>query len=81
MEVVITTRTEEALEDFDYRDFVKVEIDGKEVFSVCDDEPEDANLGRSFSDIYGVGALMKISYDAGVIGESFNLIHKHSEYS
>lgn len=81
MEVVITTRTEEKLKDLDYRDFVDIQIDGKTMFSVWDDEPEDSNLSRSFSDVYNIGTLMKISYEAGVKGESFNLTQKQSDYS
>jgi hypothetical protein len=76
MEVVIQTKSEEEIERCDYRDAMVIYIDGKQVFSVRDDEPEDSNLGRSFSDCYGIGELLERAYDAGVKGEGFSLVNE-----
>ena len=73
MKVVISTRSEEEIERCDYRDAYVIEINGDQVFSVCDDEPEDSNLGRSFSDVYCIGSLMQMAYNAGKNGEEFEI--------
>jgi hypothetical protein len=71
MKIEFITRGEEYIEACEYRDEVTINIDGKQVFSVQDDEPEDSNLSRSFSDCYGIVDLMKRAYEAGKAGESF----------
>lgn len=73
MKVVIMSRTEEEIERCDYRDAYMVMIDGEQVFSVYDDEPEDSNMGRSFSDVYSIGHIMELAYNAGKNGEEFLL--------
>lgn len=79
MKIVITNRTEEEIERCDYRDAVEIKIDGRRVFSVRDDEPEDSNLSRSFSDVYKIGDLLQMAYNAGKNGEDFELINEESE--
>ena len=73
MKVIIETYTEEAIDSRDYCDTVVVSIDGKQVFSVGDGEPEDNNLSRNFSDCYNIDNLMKRAYEAGKKGEKFEL--------
>lgn len=74
MIVEVISRTEEELEDYDWRDKVEIKVDGQTVFYVADDEPEDSNLSRSFSDCFSIGDLMKKAYEAGKNGEDFELI-------
>ena len=74
MKVEITTRPEEDMEDYDYRDFVEIKVDGVRKFHVQDDEPEDSNLSRSFGDCYSIGQLMQMAYDAGKRGEELEMI-------
>lgn len=60
-------------EDNDYRSSFTVEVDGKKIISVRDDEPEDSNLGRSFSDVYNIPALLNMVITAMKNGEEVTL--------
>jgi hypothetical protein len=71
MKVKMTTRNDSELEDFDYRNKLTITVDEVKVFDVEDDEPEDSNLSRAFSDCYNVVSLMKQAYEAGKNGEEF----------
>jgi hypothetical protein len=71
MKVTSITPTEETLEENDYRSFLSILINDKKVFSVTDNEPEDSNLSRSFSDCYSIVDLMEKAYLAGKNGEEF----------
>jgi len=73
MKVTTKGLTEKGCEDFDYRGCLMIEVDGKKMFSFLDGEPEDANLGRDFSDVYGIAAAMELAYNAGVKGEGFSI--------
>lgn len=52
----------------DYRGALKISIDGKDVLSFMDGEPEDANLSRDFSDGYSVLSLMERAFNLGKEG-------------
>ena len=52
-----------------------IEVDGKERVSIGTPEPEDANLSRDFCDIYNIGNLLKLAYEAGQRGEDFEIIN------
>lgn len=69
MKIEIKSLTEQAQEERDYRDELEIMIDGQVVFYVMDDEPEDSNLSRSFSDCYKIGDLLEKAYNAGKNGE------------
>jgi hypothetical protein len=73
MKVTITTRSLDTLEQTDYRDMVRIEIDGQKVFEVEDGEPEDSNLSRAFADCYTIDKLLKMAYDAGFRREQFEV--------
>jgi hypothetical protein len=73
MNVVVTSLTEEAVEERDYCDIVEISVDGKKVAKFVDGEPEDNNMGRNFEDVYRVADLMKKAYWAGKNGEEFTL--------
>ena len=74
MKVEQKTRTNDELEDFDYRDRLEILIDGKSVFEVWDGEPEDSNLSRDFNDCFSIVDLMKHSHQAGLDGEEFIVV-------
>jgi len=74
MRVEISSLPDIELHDYDFRDVVEVRIDGKLVWQVYDDEPEDSTLNRSFKDCRRVDALMKLAYDAGVRGEKLEIV-------
>lgn len=75
MKIEIITPSEELFEEMDYRQFIEVKVDGMKYIDCYDGEPEDSNLMRNFSDIFRVGELMKMAYEAGKRGEDFNLNH------
>lgn len=68
MKVLELIRTEQRIEDLDYKEALKITIDGKSVFSVSDGEPEDSNLSRDFGDCFDVISLMEKMYNAGKSG-------------
>lgn len=76
MKVEVLSLPDIELNDYDHRDVVEVRVDGKLVWQVYDDEPEDSNLNRSFKDCRRVDVLMKIAYDAGVRGEKCEIIKR-----
>lgn len=44
--------------------------------SFIEGEPEDANLGRDYSDVYNIEDLLKMAYDAGKNNETLEIDHK-----
>lgn len=79
MLVKAKTLSGEALEKREYRDRFQICIDGKNVFDVMDDEPEDSNLSRSFSDVYKIPDLLEKVYNAGKNGEELKIEHEEVE--
>lgn len=62
-------KVEEKVEQSEYdewRSFLTIEIDGEEVFSVHDGEPEDNTLIRNFNDCYKVKELIEQAYQRGL---------------
>lgn len=80
MEVVITTRGEEFFDDYDYRDFFQVEVNGNVLLEVRDGEPEDNNLARNFSDIRSIETLLHLAYEAGKKNESFTIEYEKARH-
>lgn len=68
--VVETTRDEKYLDEYDYRDYIEITVDGEEVFRVHDGEPEDNNLGRNFSDCGKLVRLLQQAYHWGLDGKN-----------
>lgn len=60
----------------EYRQFYEIEIDGTQVFSVGDGEPEDSNLSRDFNDVFAIPDLMRRVYEAGQQGEELFFEHE-----
>ncbi len=73
MKVKQTVFSEEGWKEWNYRSFLKIEINGEKVFRFLDGEPEDANLLRDFNDCNKIVAAMEIAYNAGVRGEKFEV--------
>lgn len=61
-------------ESHDYRSFFGVKVDGEKFMFFLDGEPEDANLGRDFSDIYKLPALLSKVVAAAQSGESIKFL-------
>lgn len=76
MKVTLITLSDRLLTERDYRQVLKVKINGKTEFHVSDGEPEDSNISRNFNDCYNVVDLMRKAYDAGKNGEEFIEDHK-----
>ena len=55
----------------DWRCHYHIEVNGKSKASFTDGEPEDANMGRDFNDIFSIIGLMRMAYEAGKNGEDF----------
>lgn len=73
MKVKFITRDEESLADYDYRSFLRIEVDGETAFEVSEGEPEDANLSRDFNDCLSIDDLMTAAYTAGCLGETLEI--------
>ena len=74
MNIKVTTLSEEGEKDFDYRSFLQIDIDGKVMFRFLDGEPEDANLGRDFNDVYYITKAIKLAHRAGLHGEDLDIV-------
>ena len=57
----------------DYRQAMRIDIDGKKSFFVMDGEPEDANLSRDFNDCLGIDSLMRQAHEVGLLGERMTI--------
>lgn len=79
MKVKVISLNEETMQERDYRNAVKIEFNGKEVFEVRDDEPEDSNLSRSFSDVWKIPDLIQKAYEAGKKGEKLEIEYEEKE--
>lgn len=62
-----------AMNKWEFRYGVVVEVDGKPEAEFYDGEPEDNSIGRNFNDIHNIPKLMKMAYEAGVKGEDFSV--------
>jgi hypothetical protein len=80
MIVTTTTRDEKFLDDYDYRDFLAVSVNGNTVMSVHDGEPEDNNLGRNFSEVHNVVKLIRLAHEAGKAGEELTFVDETTEH-
>lgn len=83
VKIVCATRSENYIEQCDWRDAIRIEKikDGtkQQMFLVRDDEPEDSNLSRSFSNCYNVHELIRSAYEAGVAGEEWEFSTEESD--
>lgn len=73
VKITIETYSEKACEERDYRGKFVLKIDDKRFMSFFDGEPEDANLGRDFSDVFSIPELIQRVYAAGKSGEPLEI--------
>ena len=73
MKVEVMSESEQFRDEYDYRSFYVLSIDGEEALRFLDGEPEDANLSRDYSDIYVIHKLLERAHASGAKGESFHL--------
>ena len=73
MKITVTRLTEEAKKDRDERDGFAIDIDGKCVFSAWDGEPEDNSLARNFNDCLKIPDILKMVFERGKTGETFEI--------
>lgn len=67
-------------EDLDFwRMALKIEAEtetSQKELSFIEGEPEDANLGRDYNDVYNIEDLVKMAYEAGKNGEPLEIDRK-----
>lgn len=71
MQLVVTTYYDETGK-YDERSGLQIELvaEGKAIeLEFVEGEPEDATLGRDFSDVYRIAEMVQLAYEAGVNGE------------
>lgn len=56
---------------WDNRGGITIRVDGKNMFSIWEGEPEDMTMGRDLNDANSVPELMRLAYEAGKRGEEF----------
>jgi len=79
MKVEYIVRSEKEVNNCDYRSAYHIKINDELVFKVQDGEPEDSNLGRDFSDVWDIGKMLKMAFEAGKRGEEFVSIESESD--
>jgi len=75
MKIQIEKFSEKGSESYEYRGFYQIEVDDIKM-RFLDGEPEDANLGRDFNDIYKIKNAIQKAYEAGKNGESLDFEEK-----
>ena len=79
MELVIKSRDEDRLDEYDYKDGVEYHADGEIILSFYDGEPEDNNLSRNFRYAFNISSLAILAWKAGLKGEALNITHEDLE--
>ena len=78
MKIEFISSSESWSDEHDYRQFFNVIINGERFISCYDDEPEDSNLCRSFSDVFRIPALVKKIIEAMKNGEEIIIEEKEA---
>ena len=73
MKVTIVTPSKETADAREYRESLVICVNGRRVFQAVDGEQEDNSLLRNFSDCYDIPNLMRMAYEAGKLGEPFEI--------
>lgn len=66
-------------ESKDGNELLVIEVDDKEVFRIGPGEPEDMIFSRDLDVCLVIPKLMQAAYDAGKIGEPFELIQQNKK--
>lgn len=80
MIITVKTLTQEALEENEYKNTLVLEMDGKNVLSFWEGEPEDGTFGRNFNDVYKIADVLKMAYERGRLEQGVVII-KNTEQS
>ena len=76
MKVEQVKSSEKFYSEKNYRNFLKICVDGETHAEFLDGEPEDGNLSRDYSDCYSIVSLMESAYNAGKNGEEFETVSR-----
>lgn len=79
IKVLTRFRSEEEVNECDYRDAMEILQDDKEIFRVSDGEPEDSNLSRDFNDCLNVPNLLEKFYNLGKDGVKVEFEHEETD--
>ena len=79
MKVEEISRSDKAVEECDGKGGFKIQIDGVDVFTALDGEPEDGNLCRDFNDCYAVPNLLKLMYKQGKENKEVEFVKSESD--
>jgi len=85
MKITERSLTDEQMEQNDYRGGYEIDVkfDNKEKpvkFSFWDGEPEDANMGRDFSDVFSIVEAITRAYEAGKAGETLEMSEEEIDF-
>ena len=73
-------KTTTSLDEYGDDRWLKIEVNGKRMFSMGNGEPEDMTLGRNLNDAYEVVRMMEQAYEAGKAGETFETEEEQEKY-
>lgn len=59
----------------DYRDMLRIFVDGKNEINIGYIEPEDVSLGRDLSFVYSIPDLMKRAFEAGKSDQTLEIVN------
>lgn len=83
MKITITSRTDAQLDKHDWHDRYQVQLETDSGTDITadfhDGEPEDANIGRDFNDVYNIPKMLEAAYAAGKSGEELEITRKDEE--
>lgn len=70
--LIITTRSESAVEACEWRNAIEIELEGEKL-SFSDGEPEDATISRDFSDVHNIENLILLANKLGLEGKKITV--------
>ena len=76
MEVKIFEQDSTDLDECEFDNYLKIEVNGKVAFSVIEGRPDDNYLHKNFKDCYQIPTLMKMAYEAGFRKEEFKVLRR-----
>ena len=79
MKIVVTKRSDKALEKSKIRQAFTININGKCALNFCDGESKENTLAHNFNDVYKIPHILLEVYSAGLRAQPLNLIHEESD--
>lgn len=74
MEVKVFSQDSQDLDECEFDNYFKIEINGTVAFNVFEGRPDDNFLYKNFKDCYQIPYLMKLAYEAGFRKEEFKVL-------